>query len=345
MFESLIAELENSLQLGDKYDFSEDDAWKKDWSGNLALFQKDVVVNQGYVTKHEGHGMKPIKVPFHEYVAKSSSENHELRGLELLLSYVYHTQGCPRMAQRILANALRKPANTTHERIDFIIDAIRRTTYDPLVLEQDGWTTKKADTPEGSMGGANLIGRRIIWERHEAIICAFTPDEKWGSLWKAIYVEDLETFDMEADEVQEGLTKYEKKLARIQKKNASAKVAAGGATRKQAIARFLVEGIEHGIVLALPSKSSSKGVMWPARVMHVSEMSSAYTGSGVSVCVPCCASLIQSCYSRYILHKATKSGSDKGSGTGSILGSVLEWQCFICFGSWCNRSIFFGSVL
>lgn len=176
----MIAELENLLQLGDKHDFSEDDAWKKDWSGNLQLYEKNVVVNQGYVRKHQGHGMKPIIVPFHEYVVKSSVDNQGLRGLELLLSYVYHTQCCPQMAQRILANALGKPADTVEKRVDFIIEAIRRTTYDPLVLEQDGWTTKKAETPECSMGGASLIGRRVIWDRYEAVICAFTPDDTWG---------------------------------------------------------------------------------------------------------------------------------------------------------------------
>jgi hypothetical protein len=35
-----LAELENSLQIGDKYNYSPDDGWKKDWSGNLQLFEK-----------------------------------------------------------------------------------------------------------------------------------------------------------------------------------------------------------------------------------------------------------------------------------------------------------------
>lgn len=35
-----LAELENALQLGDQYDFSPDDGWKKDWGGNLQLFEK-----------------------------------------------------------------------------------------------------------------------------------------------------------------------------------------------------------------------------------------------------------------------------------------------------------------
>lgn len=215
-------------------------------------------------------------MPFHEWCAKSSVENAGLRGLELLLSYVYHTKGCPQMAQKILAHALGKPASSMQKRLEFITDAIRRITFDPVVLDQDGWTTKKAESPEGSMGGAFLIGRRVIWQKYEAIIIAFTLDEAWGSLWKAVWIEDLETFDMEADEVKEALLKYEKRQARIQKRAVSANIASGS-TRKQATARFLVEGIEHGIVLAL--SKASKGVMWPARVMHVSEITNSYTGS------------------------------------------------------------------
>lgn len=274
----MTAELENSLQLGDKYNYSPDDGWKKDWSGNLQLYEKDIVVNQGYVTKHPG--IKPITIPFYEWVFKSSAENKEqgsLRGLELLFSYVYHTKGCPEMAQRILAYALGKPSTSIQQSLDFIIEAIRRITYDPIVLEQDGWVTKKTENPEGSMGGATLIGKRIIWQKHEAVIIAFTLDETWGSLWKAIWIEDLDTFDLEAEEVNEALSKYEKKLARTQKRASSTNVIAGG-TRNKATARYLVEGIENGIVLALPTKAS-KGVMWPARVMHVSEITSSFSGS------------------------------------------------------------------
>ena len=269
-----LAELENALQLADKYEFSSDDGWKRDWSGNLQLFEKEIVVNQGYVTKYPS--LKPIKMPFHEWVVKNSAENEGLRGLELLFAYVYHQKGCPPMAQKILAHALGKPASSKSQRLDFVFDAIKRVTYDPLVLQQDGWCTKKAESPEGSMGGANLIGRRVIWQRHEAVIIAFTPDETWGSLWKAIWIEDFETFDLEADEVNDALSKYEKKQARIQKNKYNPNIVAG-ATRKQATARFLVEGIEHGIILAL--SRMSRGVLWPARVMHCSEMKSSLPGN------------------------------------------------------------------
>lgn len=286
---SFIAELENSLQLGDKYDYSEDDSWCKDWSGNLQLFQKKVIANQGYANKYQG--ISPIKIHFYEWAAKNPSETlHSLRGLELLLTYVCHTKGCPEMAQRILAHAIQKPAIDTNQRLDFILNGIRRTTYDPIVLEQDGWTTKKAETPEGPMGGANLIGTRVIWQGHEAIVCAFTLDETWGSLWKAIWVEDLETFDMEADELSKALTKYEKKQARLQKKSTTV---IAGATRKQATARFLVDGIEHGIVLALPSKGNTKGQLWPARVMHVSEIGG--SSGSVSLLTLGCTLSVQVC--------------------------------------------------
>jgi hypothetical protein len=186
----------------------------------------------------------------------------------------------PDMARKILAHAMERPASSLEKRLEFMLDAIKRTTYDPIVLQQDRWITKKSESPEGSMGGSNIIGKRIIWQRFEAVIIAFTRDDTWGALWKAIWVEDLDTFDLETDEVHEALSKYEKKQARINKKKiASANVVTGG-TRNAATARFLVKGIEHGIILALPSKGS-RGVMWPARVVHVSEMNS-YSG-GVSM--------------------------------------------------------------
>ena len=306
------AELENSLQLGDKYDYSEDDGWKKDWSGNLQLFEKDVVVNSGYATKHPG--IQPSKLPFYEYVTKSSAENQGLRGLELLFAYVYHTNGCPGMAQKILAHALSKPTKSNDQRLDFIIDAIRRITFDPSVLKEDGWITKKAESPQGAMGGAHLIGKRIIWQRHDAVIIAFTPDESWGSLWKAIWIEDLDTFDLEADEVKEALGKYEKKQLRLQKKAATNKAVVAGSTRKQATAKFVVPGIEHGIVLALSARS--KGVLWPARIMHVSEMTSSYSGSSVSLksCVFSTSRNIEYCLTNevfYSIHQRRNSTPTK----------------------------------
>lgn len=187
-------------------------------------------------------------------------------------------KGTPQQAQRILAYAVGKPANSLEHRLEFIIDAIRRITYDPVVLQQDGWITKRAESPEGSMGGSSLIGRRIIWQKYEAVIIAFTLDETWGSLWKAIWVEDLETFDLEADEVQDALAKWEKRQARVNKKKTTSTTVVAGGTRNAATTRFIVDGIEHGIILALPPKVS-RGVMWPARVMHVAETNGSYSGN------------------------------------------------------------------
>lgn len=48
-----LAELENSLQIGDKYDYSPDDGWKKDWSGNLQLFEKVCCRNNGSVRVYQ----------------------------------------------------------------------------------------------------------------------------------------------------------------------------------------------------------------------------------------------------------------------------------------------------
>ena len=78
------------------------------------------------------------------------------------------------MAKKILAYAIHRPAESAQHRLQFITDAIRRATYDPAVLQQDGWIIKKA--PEG--GEAFHIGRRIMWQKHEAIVLAFTEGEK-----------------------------------------------------------------------------------------------------------------------------------------------------------------------
>ncbi len=60
-------------------------------------------------------------------------------------------------------------------------------------------------------GEAFHIGRKIIWQGHEAIVIAFTPDETYGGLWKALFVEDLETFDLESGELQNAIRKWESK--------------------------------------------------------------------------------------------------------------------------------------
>ena len=146
------------------------------------------------------------------------------------------------------------------------------------VLNEDGWTTEKAETPEGASGGAFMIGRRVIWERYEAIIIAYVHDEDLGDLWKAMWLEDLDTFDLEADELQGAIKKWEKRAALREKKKAAGAGQNGPARptssqRFAAIEKLTVDGIEHGIVLAASYHTNARqGILWPARILHVSEV-------------------------------------------------------------------------
>ena len=186
-----MAELESALQIGETHNYDDDDGWKSDWNGNLLLSQKEVIVNKGYLADQPN--AKPVRIMYCDWVASNAPGGNGLRGLELLFRFVYNMKGTPDMAKKILAFTLQRPAETAEQRLEYIIEAVKRVSYDPAVLQQDGWTTKKVDTPEE--GEAFHIGRRIMWQRHEAIVVAYTTDETYGGLWKAAYVEDLETFE------------------------------------------------------------------------------------------------------------------------------------------------------
>ncbi len=275
-----IAELESSLQIGDKYNHGPDDGWRNDWSGNLQLYDREVVVNRGYIVSQPQ--IKPIKIPFYDWVAKSAPNSNSLRGLELLFCYVYHMKGTPKMAKNIMAHSLQRHAETADQRLQFILDGIRRISYDPVVLNQDGWTTKKSESAQGALGGAYLIGRRIIWQRYEALVIAFVRDEEFGCLWKAVWVEDLDTFDLEADELKDAMKKWDNKQAKL-KRNQETKSSGSSGSTRASNKLFSVDGIENGIILAAPSSKASQGVMWPARVRHVVETSMTAAGTVVSL--------------------------------------------------------------
>lgn len=285
-----LAQLEAALQIGDHYNYGEDDGWKGDWAGNLDLFRKEVVVNKNYLnTQPSG---KPIRIDYCDWVASNARDHNDLRGLELLFRYVYHMKGTPAMAKKILAYALQRPAKSSEERLDFIIKAANRMNYDPIVLQQDGWTIKKADSPEGPLGGAIYIGKRVMWQKHEAVVVGYIPDETYGGLWKGVFLEDLDTFDMEPGELQRGLKKWENK----QRQKTARSNAATGSTRFAATAKFSVPGIENGIILAKPNNRAAKGLLWPARVRNVVEGKLTAEGKVVSddvlvkfymPCVPC----------------------------------------------------------
>ena len=275
------AELELALQIGDKFTHGEDNYWREDWGGNLQLIDKDLLMNKDKMV--QSPGTKPVLLPFCEWVAKTSQNANDFRAIRLLFSHISGISGTPEMAKKIMAYSLQRSASSVEERLKFINQAVRRISYDPVVLRQDGWTTTKADSPEGASGGSYLIGRRVIWHRYEAIIIAFVKDEEIGDLWKAMWVEDQETFDLEADELQDALTKWDKKNSSKQKKllaNRNAKASNSsskglskpvGSVRFEATRNFTVDGIENGIILAT-SYNARNGVPWPARVMHSSEV-------------------------------------------------------------------------
>lgn len=263
-----VAELELALQIGDKLNHGDENTWREDWSGNLQLIDKDLVMNRDKIAQDAS--IKPSTLPFLDWVAKTSSGPDDVRGARLLFSYVYHMTGTPPMAKKIMTHVLYREASSIDNRIDMIHQALQRISYDPTVLNQDGWTTEKAESPEGASGGAFLIGRRIFWQRYEAVIIAFVRDEEIGDLWKAIWLEDHDTFDVEADELQDAIKKWERRAAR---KDASRRAGKSTSKRFAASSNFTVDGIEHGIVLATSMHPNARrGLFWPARVMHVSEV-------------------------------------------------------------------------
>eukprot|EP00571_Detonula_confervacea_P017395 CAMPEP_0172301418 /NCGR_PEP_ID=MMETSP1058-20130122/3317_1 /TAXON_ID=83371 /ORGANISM="Detonula confervacea, Strain CCMP 353" /LENGTH=1216 /DNA_ID=CAMNT_0013011523 /DNA_START=309 /DNA_END=3959 /DNA_ORIENTATION=- len=262
-----MAELEAALQIGDTYNYNDDEGWKPDWGGNLLLYDKEIIINKGYLLNQPN--AKPIRIKYCDWVASNAPGSNGLRGLELLFRFIYNMKGTPAMAKKILAYSMQRPAESAAQRLDFIVDATQRVSYDPAVLQQDGWTIKKVDNPEE--GEAFHIGRRIMWQRHEAIVISFTTDETYGGLWKAAYVEDLETFDLEPGELQAAIKKWDNKQKQISKKRTTRAAPPSGSTRFAATANFTVDGIENGIVLAVPTSRAAQGVLWPARVRHVVE--------------------------------------------------------------------------
>ena len=353
-----IAELGSALQIGDKYHHGADDGWKNDWSGNLQLYDKEVVVNRGYIVSQPS--IKPIKIPFYDWVAKSAPNSNSLRGLELLFSYVYHMKGTPPMAKKIMAYSLQRTAETADQRLEFILHAVRRISYDPVVLKQDGWQTCKSESPEGALGGAFLIGRRIIWQRYEALVIAFVRDEEFGCLWKAVWVEDLDTFDLEAGELKEAMKKWDNKQAKLNKKNKGTRATAStsGSTRFASNAKFTVDGIENGIVLAASSNKASQGVLWPARVRHVAETNLTSAGTVVSlkpayslnylyfICFIFLAEQHRVYYysngNINAIFSTAEAECIKKSYPGCLLGTFLEWGSIISIKSGrCQRSIFY----
>lgn len=241
---SEIKELEKILEFE-----ATNDSWRDDWTGNLAFIDKDV-----RNPKEKGNEKNPFRQPLIDWALKA----HENKKYVInLIRYVLSMSKTPEAAKRILTNVDQSPAD--------LEKAIRLTSYHPIVLQQDGWTTMKSAEPQPPIGGPFLIGDRIRWEHSDAVIIAYVRDPDIGDLWKAISIDrdDHHTFDLEAEEVLDARQKYDRR----QQKNQTRK-----SSRFAGSSEFRVSGLEHGIVLAASySKGARPGVYWPARVMHASE--------------------------------------------------------------------------
>eukprot|EP00814_Leptocylindrus_danicus_P021872 CAMPEP_0116032126 /NCGR_PEP_ID=MMETSP0321-20121206/17979_1 /TAXON_ID=163516 /ORGANISM="Leptocylindrus danicus var. danicus, Strain B650" /LENGTH=1226 /DNA_ID=CAMNT_0003507493 /DNA_START=238 /DNA_END=3918 /DNA_ORIENTATION=+ len=264
--------LEEVLQI-DKS--SQTEGWQKDWSGNLNLLDKEIALKSEKNPSDDAKTMTFLDLIMEDAANRGDAELTGFRGVYLLMSYICNLQDTPPSAKKIMAYSILRPSRNVEERYDFLMEAKKRVGYDPQVLREDGWTTTKSESPEGSSGGAYLIGEKVIWEKYEAIIIGYLYDhEGIGDLWKLIYIDDQVPFDLEADEIQEGFRRYNRREERRkQKQREDAGPTLTKTGPRYSRNKYTVEGIEYGIVLAMSSNSNARrGVKWPARVMSMSEV-------------------------------------------------------------------------
>lgn len=245
-------ELEAALGIGE-----EGVTWRDDWAGCLAFVDEEIL-------NPDLKGRK--KQSFRQSLLLWAGNNNNTRRLlHNLVRFVANMKSTPPEAKRILSYA-------NSSSVEDLEQAIRRTSFDPVVLEQDGWTCEKAEQPEGASGGAYWIGEMIRWQNSDAVVLAFVYDPEIGDLWKVAWVEEgeLTTFDLEAEELREARKKW------LRRQAGSSKTQPDSGPRKSS--RFLssenfsVEGVEEGIVLAASfSRNARQGVYWPARIVHPSE--------------------------------------------------------------------------
>ncbi|CAJ1933888.1 unnamed protein product [Cylindrotheca closterium] len=248
-------ELENSLQI-------RKGGWRDDWIGNLAFADEDIPNPDG---KSRDRGKKSL-------FRWAERNKQSKRLLNNLLRVVYNLDETPEHARKVLAAA-------EADSVESIQNAVRRVSYDPEVLRQDGWTTAKSLEPIGASGGPHRIGEMVSWQGYTGVVIAYDHDDHLGDLWKAMWIEEFDTFDLEAEELADAKKRFEKRIKqREQKEKPQAQAANLSGSRRSGRTTspdFTVNGIEHGIVLAVSySRGSRPGVFWPARVMHFSEMKS-----------------------------------------------------------------------
>ena len=183
-------------------------------------------------------------------------------------------QTTPPTAKHILAHAYHE--SMCNPSYDMESD-LKRVSFHPAVLREDGWITAKAPNPVGVTGGPYHIGTCVFWQKWEAVVIAYVHDNDIGDPWKAMWLDGNETFDVEAEELQMLVKSWERKF----KKQVDPPLSqSSSSARFASTSRFSVEGIEDGIVMAKTYNPNARhGLFWPARVMHVSELDRSHSQS------------------------------------------------------------------
>ena len=233
-----------------------DNEWPTEWSGNLSLLSLEVKNPLNWGKSKKGEPQESLFV----WAAKS---NHNLEPARNLLRYVYNAENTPPTAKRIVAHTYHESMKDPKYDMDV---AVKRLSFDPAVLREDGWTTAKSAERVGVTGGPYHIGSRVYWEKWEGVVIAYLHDDDIGDLWKAMWFDGNETFDLEAEELQRARKMWKRKFCKEPNEQPQ------GSVRFASVAKFTVEGIETGIVMAKTYNQKARhGLFWPARVMHVSE--------------------------------------------------------------------------
>jgi hypothetical protein len=281
-----VAELETILEFRAA---AAKDQWKDDWGGNLALVDKEILHPSLKST-----GTTKLKSFRQSLIVWATNSPPLIRLVRNLLYYVCNMPKIPPTVKRLLGT-LAPDAD-----MEDIVERIRRSSYDPKALGEDGWTTVKSTTKVGANGGPFWIGDWVFHDGFDAVVIAYVHDSEYGDLWKAMHVHDLATFDLEVEELLDARRKWTKRNAAPPPASAPAPVpppvnAATAATATTTTSRtqksgrhngsldFTVKGLEHGIVMAASySKGARPNVHWPARVIHASESGHGGWDSGTS---------------------------------------------------------------